>query len=609
MSRSKTMRGRRQSELETHLVSVARSIAGLGVVLGMLFTSAPARALPPLPVLHTVCGSGCEFTTIEEAVADGLTKSGDSIEVMPGTYSEQVTVSKKLEIFGASGQTRPVITSAGESFATVKITTGGAGSTLTHLDIRATGSYKPLALDGEGAVIATDLALTSTSRCVALGPSSRLANTTVTTTPGGHASECVSAVGPDVAVTDSTVEAPGEQAMGLSQGILTDSRISGDRALALSGTTVQRSTLDGVEVGVEAYGSANRITDSVVTATAPGGSAIVAGNNDPDETSLALRNVTAVASGSGSFGLWAPSSSSPLAGARPNMIDGRNVISRGAGADVEAGAAESSCPTGEQCLPGNVTLGYSNFVTTAGPVDTSTVGHNQSGDPLFVNPIVGAGQDFHIASAASPLIGAGVEDGLVGLTDRDGVAHPNPPSIGAYEFTGPPAAAIGPAGIGGSPGAGTLEHAGLTPDGGPSAAAVLASISGETLSPEAFLAAPSGPSAVPAKRHYGTEVGFTLNQPARVRFTALSLQPGRRGSRGSCVKPTRVNGSAARCTRLIAVPGALRRLGTTGLNGFRFTGRLAGRRLAPGNYVLVATPSAGGMIGPAARHAFTVIHR
>ena len=138
------------------------------------------------------------------------------------------------------------------------------------------------------------------------------------------------------------------------------------------------------------------------------------------------------------------------------MIDARNVIARGAGADVKADPAPTVCPGGHPCYAGVATVGYSNFVSTSGVVDASTVGHNQSADPLLVNPVVGPGQDFHIACPNSPAIGAGSLDDLSGATDRDGVAHPNPPSIGAYEFTGSAACGGGlpGAGVGGSPGTG-----------------------------------------------------------------------------------------------------------------------------------------------------------
>ena len=52
-------------------------------------------------------------------------------------------------------------------------------------------------------------------------------------------------------------------------------------------------------------------------------------------------------------------------------------------------------------------------------------------DPLFVDPDNG---DFHL-QAESPAIGAGVA--ISGITiDKDGVSYNNPPSIGAYEYTG-----------------------------------------------------------------------------------------------------------------------------------------------------------------------------
>ena len=117
-----------------------------------------------------------------------------------------------------------------------------------------------------------------------------------------------------------------------------------------------------------------------------------------------LRNVTAVASGSGSTGLGALSAAGP--GGTGAAIDARNVIARGTanGAFGEPGTP-SGC--GGPCAPGAVTLGYSNVNDPGGVIDTTTVGHNQSADPLLVNPVVGPAQDFHIASPDSPAIGAG----------------------------------------------------------------------------------------------------------------------------------------------------------------------------------------------------------
>jgi Ca2+-binding RTX toxin-like protein len=143
------------------------------------------------------------------------------------------------------------------------------------------------------------------------------------------------------------------------------------------------------------------------------------------------------------------------------------------------------------------------------------------------------------------------------------------------------------------------------PSGG--SGVVLAAVGTETLSPTAFAAAPSGPSALAAKRHYGTKVRYTLNQTASVRFTVVQPQPGRKARGGRCVKPTRANRKARKCTRLVALAGSFTRTGTAGANSFRFTGRLAGHKLKPGKYQLVATPSAGGRTGRAASASFRII--
>lgn len=138
--------------------------------------------------------------------------------------------------------------------------------------------------------------------------------------------------------------------------------------------------------------------------------------------------------------------------------------------------------------------------------------------------------------------------------------------------------------------------------------AALAAVGRVTVSPIAFAAAPSGPSAVAAaRRRYGTTVTYTLNQPATVRFTVLQPQSGRRAKGGRCVKPTRANRRARRCVRMVTLAGSFTRTGRAGTNRFRFTGRLAGRKLKPGSYQLVATPSAAGKVGRASRAAFRVI--
>jgi hypothetical protein len=53
--------------------------------------------------------------------------------------------------------------------------------------------------------------------------------------------------------------------------------------------------------------------------------------------------------------------------------------------------------------------------------------------------------------------------------------------------------------------------------------------------------------------------------------------------------------------------GSFTRAGRAGLNSFHFSGRVRGRKLAPGRYTLVATPSANGAAGPAIRTPFRIV--
>ncbi|MFL5781327.1 MAG: hypothetical protein ACJ760_08445 [Thermoleophilaceae bacterium] len=128
-----------------------------------------------------------------------------------------------------------------------------------------------------------------------------------------------------------------------------------------------------------------------------------------------------------------------------------------------------------------------------------------------------------------------------------------------------------------------------------------------TRSPSAFVAAQSGPSAIPANGGPGTRVDYTLNEAASVRFTVLRSLPGRKAKGGRCVKPTKSNRNAHKCTRLVAVPGSFTRASSGGTNSFRFTGRIAGQKLKAGKYRLLATPSTGGKTGRAASVSFQIV--
>jgi hypothetical protein len=139
----------------------------------------------------------------------------------------------------------------------------------------------------------------------------------------------------------------------------------------------------------------------------------------------------------------------------------------------------------------------------------------------------------------------------------------------------------------------------------------LAKVSGLAFSNTTFAAESSGPPATNAKKKppRGTTVSFTLTQPATVRFTVTQRTKGRKGKRGGkavCVKPTKTNRKRKRCIR-VTLKGSFTRNGIAGRNSFHFSGRLHGRKLTPGRYRLVATPSAGGRKGKAISSGFRIV--
>ena len=134
-----------------------------------------------------------------------------------------------------------------------------------------------------------------------------------------------------------------------------------------------------------------------------------------------------------------------------------------------------------------------------------------------------------------------------------------------------------PPGDGGTPG----------PGGPPAGDTVAPRFLSLTLSPTVFAAFPSGPS-VRGARTRGTRVTYRLSETATTTFRVQRVLAGRRVG-GRCVRPTRANRDRPRCKRYRTLRGRFGHAGAAGLNRFRFSGRLAGRKLRPGSYRLVAT--------------------
>ncbi len=103
-----------------------------------------------------------------------------------------------------------------------------------------------------------------------------------------------------------------------------------------------------------------------------------------------------------------------------------------------------------------------------------------------------------------------------------------------------------------------------------------------SLSRTRFRAAGSGPSiATPA----GTQVSYALSEAAAVKFTIERAVQGRRAG-GRCLRATRSNRRAKKCTRYKLIRGSFIHQGHVNSNRVTFSGRLRGRKLKPGRYRL-----------------------
>lgn len=116
------------------------------------------------------------------------------------------------------------------------------------------------------------------------------------------------------------------------------------------------------------------------------------------------------------------------------------------------------------------------------------------------------------------------------------------------------------------------------------AAAVIVPLSGTVRPPAVF-----GPRLRPRRVTAGGRLSlrYTLSEAARLRAVTERALPGRRVG-GVCVKPTRRNLKARRCTVWQPV-GTVSMAGVAGPNLFRLRARAKGRALEPGSYRLKVT--------------------
>jgi hypothetical protein len=326
-----------------------------------------------------------------------------------------------------------------------------------------------------------------------------------------------------------------------------------------------------------------RVLDSLAFATGTNSVALDvegpnAANNEAD-----LRNVTAVAPGSGSTGiLFDPDVFSFMMG--PAICIGssatmKNTIARGGSPSSDIVAHDGTGILGP--CSASVASSNSNWRGESGgnASDVTSTNDQHSVDPLFANA---AGGDFHEAPG-SPTIDAGSADPLNGPQDLDGQPRTlgAAPDIGAYESQRPaPVVPIG-------------SKAPPPPVG-----------SKLSFHPDAFAAAKRGGSIAVAR---GARVGFTLSEAATVTFTVKRPVKGRRKGKRCVTGKSAKRLHGKRCTTLKSLKHPFRFTGKAGANSFRFTGRVGHKPLRPGRYRLVGVGLDAGVKGKPFDGSFRIV--
>ena len=150
-----------------------------------------------------------------------------------------------------------------------------------------------------------------------------------------------------------------------------------------------------------------------------------------------------------------------------------------------------------------------------------------------------------------------------------------------------------------------------TPAGGassPQTGMGLAIIRGLRISPKAFRAARSLSTVGHGGVSGGATVRYSDSQPATTRFTVLAPRPGIRTAKRGCGKPARGSSvpRARRCTRYVTIGGFAHR-DRPGNNSLRLAGWVGRRKLAPGQYRLVAIAAFDGRVGAWSTAAFRIL--
>jgi streptogramin lyase len=128
-------------------------------------------------------------------------------------------------------------------------------------------------------------------------------------------------------------------------------------------------------------------------------------------------------------------------------------------------------------------------------------------------------------------------------------------------------------------------------------------LSAAKLSQTVFAAENKGASLT-ARKKRGTDISYSESETATTMFTVLKRVVGHK--QGTRCAPGRPRKHERHCTRYLSV-GSFTHQDAAGKVTVHFTGRVGGRKLKPGSYVLALTPKASGETGRTVELPFRVV--
>jgi len=430
--------------------------------------------------------------------------------------------------------------------AALTVAEAAANSLVEHLAFRVTGASAP-AVAVDAAATLRDLAITTaTAPCLRSAATGVRIEDSALTAKGVLTQPCLETTGNDTSWTGLTVAAR-----------------NSDVAAAYTGNgSIHDGTFNGQGTGLQVSGSpaVHRVTG----AAGDRGIMLSGSVRLTDSVAIARAGGTAVFAGDGAHVLlnvtaWgARRGGVGVRAANGAQLEVVNTIARGPAADLAAEPATATitehCAVSEGCPAGEIMVDHSNFRTSLG---VQATGANQSAAVRFVD----AGFENFRLRKGSPAIDSGSFAFDSGSADRDGRFRwlGKSPDIGAYEFPSPRAAR-------------------------PKADAKAPSLGVVRLTATSFRVARRGAAFTAAGAPAGTTLIFVVSEDADL--VAQVSRPGGR-SIGTMVRQVR------RGTSRIAL-----------------SGRVDGRVLAPGRYVLrVIARDVSQNLSRPRRLVFTVVER